>query len=165
MRKLLMSVYVLLMALGLLGCSFFYSIFPTPTPAMLSTQSVPNQPAQELPKLTGDWHVSMAQTGGIAGVSRTLEISSSGEMTVINERSKKQTTTQLSTDKVAVLTELVASSKYQPISEPTGCADCFIYKLEISSAGEKFQAQLDDISLPDSGLQPLINFLGEFLKE
>jgi hypothetical protein len=160
MRNFLRSVSVFLTILGLSSCVFF-----PPAPVTLPTQPVSNQPSQELPKLTGDWHVSMAQTGGIAGVSRTLEISSSGETTVIDERSKKQTTAQLPADKIAVLTELVASSKYQPISQPSGCADCFIYKLEISSAGEKFQVQLDDISLPNSGLQPLINFLGEYLKE
>jgi len=159
MRNFLRSVSVFLTILGLSSCVFF-----PPAPVALPTQPVSNQPAQELPKLTGDWHIRTEQSGGIAGVSRTLEISSSGEMTVTDERSKKQTTAQLPADKIAALTELVASSKYQPISQPSGCADCFIYNLEISSAGEKFQVQLDDISLPNSGLQPLINFLGEFLK-
>ena len=159
MRNFLRSVSVFLTILGLSSC-----VFSPPTPIVLPTQPVSNQPAQELPKLTGDWHVSMAQTGGIAGVSRTLEISNTGDMIITDERSKKQTTAQLPADKIAALTELVASSKYQPISQPGACADCFIYNLEISSAGEKFEAQLDDISLPNSGLQPLINFLGEFLK-
>ena len=188
MRKLIISVSMLLIALGLLGCSFFYSIFPTPTeiqtPAATAIQTpeatailvpdatkiptpnptaIPTQPAQGLPQLTGNWHISMAQTGGIAGVSRMLEISSSGEMTITDERSNKKNTTQLSADKFAMLKKLVASTEYRPITQPMGCADCFIFNLHIENGSEKFQVQLDQVNLPNSGLEPLVGFLGELL--
>jgi hypothetical protein len=158
MRKFLMSVSPLLAALGLLGCSFFYSIFPTPTPAMLPTQT-----AQRLPQLTGNWHIRLAQTGGFAGVSRTLEIFSSGEMTVTEERINKKNTSQLPADKFAMLKELLAASEYQPIRQPIGCADCFIFDLQVNNDSEKFQVQIDQVNLPNSGLEPLVGFLGELL--
>jgi len=164
MRKLLLSVCVLLLALGLLGCSFFYSLIPTPTPAILPTQALlPTQATQRLPKLTEDWHIRMAQTGGIAGVSRTLEISSSGVMTIINERSNKQNTTQLPPDMFAMLKEVVASTVYRPISQPMGCADCFIFDLQIDNGKEKFQVQIDEVNLPNSGLESLVGLLGKLL--
>jgi hypothetical protein len=158
MRKFLMFVSILLIALGLLGCSIFYSILPTPTPDIFPTQS-----AQRMPKLTGDWHIRMEQTGGIAGVSRTLEISSSGEMTVIDEHSKKQNTSQLPPDKFAMLKEVVASTVYRPISQPMGCADCFIFNLQIDNGKERFQVQIDEVNLPNSGLESLVGFLGKLL--
>lgn len=158
MRKLLMSISLLLVALGLLGCSLFYSLFPTPTPAALPTQA-----AQKLPELTGNWHIRLAQIGGIAGVSRTLEISSSGEMTITEERINRKDITQLPADKLATLKELVAASEYRLVSQPMACNDCFIFNLQIENDSEKFQMQIDQINLSDTGLEPLVGFLGEIL--
>ena len=164
MRKLLMSIAVLLIAIGLLGCGAFYSAFPAPTPTVIRMPiptAILAQPGTTLPQLTGNWQITMTLTGGVAGRDQSVEISSSGEMIITDLRTKQETTSQLPADKIASLTKLVASSNYRPPSKPqSGCADCFVYNLEIVSGGEKFQAQLDDISLPDSGLQPLISFIG-----
>jgi hypothetical protein len=158
MRKLLTSISLLLVTLGLLGCSFFYSIFPTPTPAALPTQA-----AQRLPELTGDWHVRLAQTGGFAGVSRTLEISSNGEVTITEERINRKDITQLPADKLARLKELIAASEYRPVLQPLACNDCFIFDLQIENGSEKFKMQIDQINLSETGLEPLVGFLGEML--
>jgi hypothetical protein len=187
MRKLLLSISVLLIALGLLGCSFFYSLFQTPTatpfpestsisePTSIATlaatavstleaTAIPTEPAQKLPQLTGNWRIRLEQTGGFAGVSRSLEISSSGQMTIIEERINKNSTTQLPADKLAKLKELVASSEYHPVKQPMGCSDCFIFNLQIDNGSEKeFQMQIDQVNLPDTGLEPLVGFLGEML--
>jgi len=166
MRRLLISVSIFIIALGLLGCNFVSSLIltPTPTEELLSTpEALPTQSSSGLPQLTGDWHIRMAQTGGIAGVSRTLDISSTGEMTVTDERTKKQAASQLSADQMTKLTELVVSTQYQPVKQPTGCADCFNYNLQIDNETEKFQAQTDDVNLPASGLEPLVRFLSELL--
>jgi hypothetical protein len=39
------------------------------------------------------------------------------------------------------------------------CADCFIYDLEIQENGKNFAVQLNDISLPNSGLESLVTYL------
>ena len=44
---------------------------------------------------------------------------------------------------------------------PSGCADCFIYDVEITSTTGIIRIHADDTSLTDSGAQPLIQFLGE----
>jgi hypothetical protein len=167
MRKLLISIRFFIITLGLLGCNFVSSIIipPTPTQELLSTpeKSRPTQASDGLPQLTGDWHIRLAQTGGIAGVSRTLEISSDGKMTINDERTKKQATNQLSPEQLSKLTDLVASTNYQPVTKPMGCADCFIFDLQINNDTEKFHAQIDEVNLPDSGLGPLVGFLGELL--
>lgn len=174
MRKILMPVLILFVAFGLLGCSSTSTVSSTVTPEMLllaTPESYPNPPSYPnpsghssgLPKLTGVWHIRLAQTGGIAGVSRTLEISSDGKLTATDERTQKQATGQLSSDELSKLTELVASTQYQEVKQPRGCADCFNYDLRISNGTDKFQAKTDDVNLPDTGLEPLVHFLAEIL--
>jgi hypothetical protein len=154
---------------ALLPISIGGQVLPTPTGDQALSESTvgPKGPnlteGQALPKLTGTWQISLAQTGGFAGVSRRLEISSNGEMTLTDERSQKQSTVQLSADKFARLKDLVVATQYRPITQPLGCADCFIYDLQIDNGSEKFQVQIDDVNLPNSGLQPLISFLAEML--
>ncbi len=158
MSKKIAAVFLPLMALAFMGCGFYYSATPTPEQILLPTES-----AQELPLLVGDWHITINQSGGIAGTSRTLEISGSGDLTIFDMRTNKQIVARLPADKLAELVRLVASSKYHAPSEPSGCVDCFIYTLVINNGDRNFQAQLDDVSLPDSGLHPLLFFLGKYL--
>ena len=181
MRKLFRSMSIFLIALGLSGCGGFSPApiaLPTqpeqalPTPAVEQTLPTPTgdqvspklTEGQAMPKLAGNWQISLAQTGGFAGVSRRLEISSSGEMTLTDERSQQHSTTQLPANKFAKLKDLVAATEYRPITQPMSCADCFIYDLQIDNGSEKFQVQIEDVNLPNSGLQPLISFLAEMLK-
>jgi len=53
------------------------------------------------------------------------------------------------------------TSNYVPANQTdgNGCADCFVYDLEIQVNGEKLSVQLNDISLPNSGLEPLVTYL------
>ena len=148
----------------LLGCRTMTAAFSTPTAAPLpSAPAEPTGLAMELPALSGDWHIKVTQSGGIMGLSRMLEISSGGEMAVTDLRSNKKNQVTLTADKLAELTKLVEATKYQPVSVPSGCADCFIYDFDISGGGKKFQVQLNQIDLANSGLQPLADFLGDYL--
>jgi hypothetical protein len=170
MYKLFRAISVFLMLFGLSSCGPS-SLSPAAQatqqelPTSTDNQALPTPSVrdQELPKLTGDWHLRMEQSGGIAGISRTLEISSNGETTITDAQTKKQSVGQLSADQIAQLTELVASSSYKSPLKKTSCADCFIYNLQIDNGGKIFQAQVDELSLRNSGLEPLIGFLGELL--
>jgi len=159
MRKFMTAAILTMMTWMLGGCGFYYSSLPTQTPAPIPTSS-----AQELPELVGDWHITLSQSGGIMGISRTIEISSSGKLTIIDARTSKQTVIQLPADRIAALARLVKASRYQSPSRPSACADCFIYNLAIVSGGQSFQVQLDDISIPDSGLDSLMAFILEYLE-
>jgi len=136
MRKLTISIATILIAMALLGCGFFTSMFPTavPEPSPLPSP-LPTNPAKQLPLLNGDWHIDFTQSGGIAGTSRSLEISSSGEMTFTNTRTGEKHVTQLPAEKLAALTDLVAAASFRPASQPSGCADCFIFDLQLASGG------------------------------
>ena len=95
------------------------------------------------------------------GLSRSIEISSDGKYTVVDERSDKSVTKKLPTNELSKLMEIVSNTEYIPPerSLPSGCADCFIYDLEIQGNGKKFSVQVDDISLPNSGMETLITYL------
>ncbi len=142
-RRILVILF--LVALIFSGCSF----------------SKPELLKSDLPVMKGDWMVSMNHSGGIMGLSRSIEVSSEGKYTVIDERGGKKVTKELGSDELDKLQGIVGSSKYITMEspKPSGCADCFIYALSIQGSGEKFNVQLDDISLPDSGMEPLITYL------
>src|SRR5258706_5518507 len=118
-----------------------------PTAAPVKTQP---------PILENDWTIKMTRSGGIMGLSHSIEISSDGSYTVIDERVGQTKQGKLSEDELSVLIQLVASTQYSPNNQPSGCADCFIYHIEISGADQAFTAQADDVTLGNSGLGPLV---------
>jgi hypothetical protein len=139
-------LYVLLVTLLITGCG------PASLPEPFNTPTT---------NPSGDWTIKMTQSGGIMGLSRSIEVSSDGNYTVIDERANKTVTGELTTNELSELNGLVVTSNYVPATKPDGmgCADCFVYDLETQVNGEKFSVQLNDISLPNSGLEPLVSYL------
>lgn len=127
--------------------------------------SSPKTVTSALPVLDGEWTVKMTHSGGIMGVMRSMEIYSDGSYVITDNRSNQTLTGELSEDELAKLKGIVASSEYAGMEKPGtgGCADCFVYDLEIQGGGSKFILQLDDVSLPDSGLDTLVIFLRELI--
>ncbi len=132
----------------------------------LSVTDQPKTPTREtikpnLPALEGEWTVKFSHSGGIMGLLRSIEISANGKYIILDERAGKKIAGQLTTDELSKLKELVTSSEYRPAGKPDGmgCADCFIYDLEIYDNGKKFSVQLNDINLTNSGLESLITTL------
>ncbi len=139
------SVLLLLAAAVLGACAPEASRPPTP----LATSSTDSS-----------WTLSLKQTGGFAGVQLSAEVTSAGELTARNERSNQQITKSLPPQAMDELRSLIASTNLvaaQP--KPSACADCFIYVLEYDSAGGVQKIQVDDVTLPNSGAQPLILYV------
>jgi hypothetical protein len=137
---------------------------PQATSAALSTATaIPASPGSKIPALSGDWQITLLETGGIMGLSRSVEIKSSGEMTLSNVRTNKTSQILLPADKLSELTRLVSATRYRPVRMETGCADCFIFNLQISSNGQSFQVQLNQLDLDTAGLLPLIDFFSPYL--
>ncbi len=130
---------------------------------LLPVTSAPLAPlaTQSLPDLGESWTLKMSHTGGIMGLSRSIEISSDGKYTVTDERNNTTSEGQLSADEASKLKNLLATSLQS--SSPRGlsgtCADCFIYEIELKGASKTYAAQVDDVTIADSGLEPLITFL------
>ena len=111
------------------------------------------------PPIENTWSVTMTQSGGIAGIMRTVAVSSDGSYTVTDERSNHSSTNQLTEEEVNTLKSLVETFQFTSSQSRSGCADCFEYELEIESNGKKMIVNADDISLPDSGAGELVMFL------
>jgi hypothetical protein len=148
-------LYALLITLLVAGCGQSAA-----TPEPLKT-AAPKPSTSDLPALDGAWTIKMDQSGGIMGLSHSIDISSDGKFTVVDQRTDKAINGELSAVELSNINELVTSAKYISASKPDGmaCADCFIYDLEIQANGEKFAVQLNDISLSNSGLEPLVSHL------
>jgi hypothetical protein len=147
--------FVLIIALLVTGCASS----PTNTPINIPAAT----PA--LPVITDEWTVKMTHSGGIMGLMRSIEISSDGSYTVTDDRTKKEITGKLTGSELTKLSGVVTSAKLVPSDMPgvSACADCFIYDIEIRSGEQKLAAQLDDISLPNSGMEDLVTSLRELM--
>jgi hypothetical protein len=122
--------------------------------------------AQPFPSLSGDWTIKMTQSGGIMGMLRSIEIQSDGKSHIEDARGKQSTDRQLNSNQMKQLTGLVNSARLQAPGKPdAACADCFIYDLQITSGGQTFATQLNDISLPNSGLEDLVHFLSSYMND
>ena len=98
------------------------------------------------------------------GLMRSIEVSFDGSYTVADERAGKTASGTLTEEELKNLTKLITGAEFIASEKPGGaCADCFIYDIEIQSSGEKFAIQLDDISLPESGMENLVTFLRELI--
>lgn len=108
----------------------------------------------------GDWSLHMTQTGGIMGLRRSVEISSDGQMTVTDERTKKTVAVQLSDDDLSRLEAMLSTMAYTDFKSPAVCADCFVYDLSVDrGSGKPLTVTLDDMSLEGSGLTDLISLI------
>ncbi|MBI3166993.1 MAG: hypothetical protein HYZ22_00835 [Chloroflexi bacterium] len=115
------------------------------------------------PALAEEWTVNMTQSGGIMGMLRTIEVKSDGNFTVIDQRVQKTATGKLTEQELTELAELVKNMEFAPPKIPATCADCFVFDVEIQSGGRKMVVKADDTSLPNSGMESLVDFLREIM--
>ena len=147
-------LFALPITLLIAGC------IPSSIPKSLSTPTL--EPIEsDLPSLDGEWTIKMTHSGGIMGLSRSIEISSDGKYIVADKRTNKTITKKISANELSKLQEIVSNTEYITTERPAPsvCADCFIYNLEIQGGGKKFSVQIDDISMPSSGMETLIRYL------
>jgi hypothetical protein len=115
---------------------------------------------QPLPSPSGNWTVKLNQSGGFAGVLLTVDISSNGQLNAEDQRSLRIVTQTLPAQTITKLNQLVSGISMSPRSIPqSGCADCFIYDLEIQSEAGNLHLNIDDVTMKDSGVADLIAFV------
>lgn len=134
----------MMLSLLMLGCASA-SAAPTSQPTPVSVE-------------TG-WTIKMTQSGGIMGLKRSIEVNSDGSYTVNNERPSQHVSGTLTKSQLDGLTNLLTTMQFTPAHPAGVCADCFIYEIDIQVNGNQTLIQVDDLSLPDSGMNPLITEL------
>jgi hypothetical protein len=141
----------------LLHITIFSALFLSACGGMASLPASTSEPVEgSLPALAGSWTIAMTHSGGIMGLSRSVEVDSAGIYTAKDDRTDQIFTGQLSEEELVDLVNVVKSTNYVPEKAPHGCADCFIYDIQINSDDGRFSAQVDDISIEESGLSELV---------
>jgi hypothetical protein len=107
-----------------------------------------------------NWNVKLVQSGGIAGVLLTVDVSSDGRLKAEDQRSQRSVTKVLPSQTTAELKGLIFNTVVSTSRVlQSACADCFIYDLEIQSDGNDFKFHVDDLTINDSDAQGLITTL------
>lgn len=115
---------------------------------------------EPLPSPPATWTAELTQSGGIAAVQLSVEITSDGQLRAENTRSGKSVQKTLPPGTLAQVKELIAALPGSPAAPvASSCADCFNYSLTIASAGHTLQVQADDTTIAASGAQDLISLL------
>jgi len=120
-----------------------------------------------LPVMINKWGISMTHSGGIMGLLRHIEVNSTGDFTISDEITNQIKMGNLSQDDLSILGNLVKTIgpiEIDPLKS-AACADCFEYKLEIQRDGRQFSVELNDVSLPDSGYEPLVTELRKIMED
>ena len=115
---------------------------------------------QPFPSPSGGWTMSLTQSGGFAGVMLKVQVSSNGQLIAKDERSGRSVTRTLPEATIAKLAQLYSAARVATPGTPhSGCADCFLYDLQLTSDGGTIQLQADDTRLAASGVAELIAML------
>ncbi len=160
MRNLIGIILALCMLIGVSGCQAGGSS-AVELGEVDGLNSTATANVGKLPDLLGAWRITLNQSGGIMGLSRSIDVAGDGSIAVTDLRSGKAWTSQLTTERLQVLGKMVAAASYVQARATAGCADCFIFHLSVISETGKFEVQLNQIDLANSGLQPVIDFLLE----
>jgi hypothetical protein len=109
------------------------------------------------------WRIVFQLSGGIAGLDRQLEVTSTGELVAQDRRRGTRVAAQTTANELAQIASLVAAAKSVDPGRQTACRDCLLYDIEIDARGRSFVFHLDDLSLPNSGVEPLVKALMNLL--
>lgn len=138
-------IFIVAAATMLVGCASSPEILYTP------------------PALEEEWSVKMTLSGGFAGVMQSIEVDANGNYTVKDERSASVNQGKLPAEELSKLEELVAALEITAPQSRSTCADCFLYAIEVQSNGKKMIVNADDMTLEETGIEPLAQFLRELM--
>jgi len=129
------------------GCSVTGTPFPSAT-------------AVSEPKGSGEWRIEFRMSGGFAGILRSIELLSTGQMTVIDQKTNKQVTVQVSEmDMEKISSWVIQAQSAQALPRLSDCQDCLEYEITIHRDGELLSFWFNDLTLDNADLAPLINTL------
>ena len=110
------------------------------------------------------WQLTFHLSGGFAGFNRTLTISSSGEIAAEDHGRGVNVAGQATAKDLALVNSSVAAIKAaSAVRRNNKCRDCLIYEFVLEDDGARFSANVDDTTLPDSGLGDVTAVLSTLL--
>lgn len=110
--------------------------------------------------MAGPWDLTFDQTGGIAGLSYSLQVTSSGEAVARDNRVGRDVFVQLTPSERVNLEAALSSACGAALgAQPPNCADCFQYSVRLEGAGGRFEFLANDAGLADHPGAELIDLL------
>lgn len=111
------------------------------------------------------WTIQYGRSGGIAGFNQSLTMHSDGSLTIQSENPPADTQKSISQDQVNAITNLlVQACPFNMVPNDAGCADCFIYKLNVQMDGQSYVMLATDVTLTEE-VRPLIDMLSQLLQD
>jgi len=108
---------------------------------------------------TPPWTLSLHVSGGFAGVERTLQVSSAGDISAEDSKRAEPATARATTGELATIRSFVAMEIPARRARSGECRDCFRYALEIAANGRLSMFEFDDVTLTGSDIEPLVRVL------
>ena len=110
-----------------------------------------------------EWKIEFTLSGGIAGLSRSLTISNSGNAIVQDLKKREIHESSLSIDEIEKIAELLAKAcPFENERSDISCADCLSYKLFISMNGGQYSLDINDLNIPEN-TTPIIIYLRSYV--
>ena len=133
-----------------------------PTATAVPATAIPTAP----PQTTEVWSIDFQRSGGFAGLSQSLSISSDGSARYEDMRTGTVETGTLSAETLAELRALIESSAFfsQAPEQDAPCADCFNLGITVTFDGESHTVTAIDIAV-DAALEPFVARLASLLQE
>jgi len=123
---------------------------------VISPVAAPNDGAPD----AQSWRVVLSISGGIAGEQLELEVESSGRFVARDLRRGQEAGGILGANQLISLERAVlASREPTTTSRPPACPDCFNYGMLLEIGEGRYVSALNDLTLVNSPLEPLIRQL------
>lgn len=118
-------------------------------------------PAQPPANSTPPWSVSLDISGGIAGQMRNISVDQSGLAILTDKKTASRAEQSLSAQQVQALARLIETlpASKSGTRQSSQCRDCINYQLTAEFNGVKRRRVVQDIYLPESDAEALIQYL------
>jgi hypothetical protein len=128
---------------------------PLGTPAGQATASC---------KTPTNWTVQFNRSGGIAGFNESMTLQSNGDLKIQSENPPANLQRTISPDQISGIANLLAQAcPFEMSPNDAGCADCFLYKLNIQMDGQTYVLLATDVTMTED-VRPLIDALSQLLQ-
>lgn len=106
-----------------------------------------------------EWKIDYSRSGGIAGHTRSVSVSSNGNM-IMKDYGVE---TEISQDELKKISGMLAEACPFEIGRISSeCADCFVYKLVIFMNGNRYSLETNELNIPEES-KSLIGYLESYL--
>ena len=148
------------------GCRPIGPPAPSPTSAGVASVAQETDGPTESPLAFPDhWRLEFSRSGGIAGEMKTITVTDDGSFVATGRGLQESLEGTLSKEEVGEVGGLLAEVyPFRSIPRGSECRDCFLYTIRLDLGGRLTEITLDDVTLPNSGLEQLVATLNSVLE-